>query len=71
MHKLQALPDEQLAELVDFLEHLGKKQEQTQAQNTVMTFAGAWADMDEKELSAFLEETQQRRHQAFSHRFER
>ena len=71
IHQLETLPDEQLPAVVDFLEHLGKRQEQAQGQNSVMAFAGAWADMDDQELDAFLAETRQRRHQAFSHRSER
>lgn len=69
--KLNLLPEEQLPEVVQFLEYLGKKKNNEPTPVGALQFAGSWAELDKSELENLLTETYQRREQAFRTRPER
>lgn len=72
---LKMLPPEARREVTDFIEflaqkYLKKKDKTNNSRNRILSFAGAWKDMDEKDFQGFISDVYKRRKISFKERRE-
>ena len=65
IEKVRSIPEEVLTELYTYLLRLEQK---PSAKERIMSFAGAWADMDDQGFEEFLELNTKRRSTPSKHR---
>jgi hypothetical protein len=70
VEEIQRIPETKLEEVYDFLHYfrVGLASPETSPASSVLSFAGAWSDMDESMFKEFEEEIKNRRRQAFASR---
>lgn len=67
--EIELIPEHKLSEIYDFVHYFRLSlQNFKENKDQIMKFAGCWKDMPEEMFNEFLEETAQRRKQAFSRR---
>ena len=67
--EIKLIPDHKLSEVYEFIHYFRiGLQKSNGGIDQIMKFAGCWKDMPEQLLKEFLEDTKQRRKQAFSRR---
>lgn len=57
LEEIDKIPGERQWEVLDFLKSFRES-----PQNSVLSFAGAWSDMEESDFEEFLKEIERRRH---------
>ncbi|MBF2028452.1 MAG: hypothetical protein IGS48_17075 [Oscillatoriales cyanobacterium C42_A2020_001] len=69
LEEVQRVPENRLEALYDLILHFRLSDEETETNaNSVMSYAGCWNDLPDEMFDGFLEDTAQRRQQAFSRR---
>ncbi len=66
LKELKDIPTDRLEELYQFIHSLNpKKKRSEQLRKKILTFAGSFSDMSNKEYSAFLKQTKKNREKLF------
>ncbi|MEW6095515.1 MAG: hypothetical protein AB1567_03170 [bacterium] len=69
MEEIKLIPEDKLSEIYDVIHYFWVGLQKSNVNiNQIMQFAGCWNDIPEDVFNNFLEETRQRRSQAFSRR---
>ncbi len=70
INEINLLPDEKLSEVYRFVHDFSLREEKNKAEeNTdLLSFSGAWKDMDSKMFDDYLTDIRSRRNKAFSGR---
>ena len=69
LEEVQRVPEDRLEALYHLILHFRLSEEETKANaNSVMSYAECWNDLPDELVHDFLEDTAQRRQQAFSRR---
>jgi hypothetical protein len=70
IQEIDLIPEEQLADLYNFIHYfrLGLETSSSQDKRQALAFAGSWRDMPADAFSDFMSEIAERRRQAFTRR---
>lgn len=67
--EIKLIPDHKLSEVYEFIHYFRIGLQESKGDiDKIMKFAGCWKDMSEQLFKEFIEDTRQRRKQAFSRR---
>lgn len=62
--EIARIPDESIEKLYDLVHRFRLRPQPADDTDRIMSLAGSWADMAEEDYASFVEEVEERRHQA-------